>query len=243
MIAVGMRLLLLAIAGLMLPESADVAAPAPNYAQVYTIFIKGEPAGYESVTESVGQSGDLIINSTHDLLISDGLETKRMAFATQMVLAKGSLEPISYLYKYTTDDSGDYCQVTVKDSQVTRILSRGGRVSQVSIPFKPEMVILDFSVYHHYDYLVRKYDTRKGGRQLFLDFLPPIGDAIPVALTLQENASLELGKQKLPVRKFLVEFVGIRTATLIADHKGRLVRLTIPAQDLEVIRKDLLPEK
>ncbi len=233
-------LLSLWIGSLLALGSGNAGGIAGNYSQTYAILIKGEVAGHESVMEKTAENGDLVVTSEHDLMITDRLETKRMAFSTRMVLAKGSLKPISYLYKYAAGDAGDFCEVVVKDSQLTRVLNRGGRISEVTVPFKPEMVILDFSVYHHYDYLIRKYDVRKGGRQLFLDFVPPVGDAIPVALTMQEAATLDRGKEKLPVSIFLVEFVGIYTGIVTADKDGRLVRLVIPAQDLEVVRKDLL---
>ena len=235
-----MRMLLLFC--LFVLSAGSGIAGEDSYAQSYAILIKGAVAGTESVTERIAENGDLIAVSEHDMLITDGIETKRMAFATRMVLQKDTLYPVSYSYKYTAGDSGDFYDVAVKDSQVTRTLQRGERKSEVMVPFKPDMVILDFSVYHQYDYLVRKYDARKGGRQVFSDFVPVVGDSIPVALTFQGNADLEAGKKTLPVRNYMIEFVGIWTGSVTTDLAGRLVRLVIPAQDLEVVRKDLLPQ-
>ena len=45
----------------------------------------------------------------------------------------------------------------------------------------------------------------------------------------------------MAVTSYSVEFVGIAGGTLSVDKNERLVRLVIPAQDLEVVRKDLLP--
>ncbi len=42
---------------------------------------------------------------------------------------------------------------------------------------------------------------------------------------------------------YKIEFVGISGGSLSVDKNGRLVRLVIPNQDLEVLRKDLLPAK
>jgi hypothetical protein len=237
-----MRILFSLGLGLILcAGAADTRGASGTYSQSYVIVIKGGFAGSESVTEKTVENGDLVATSEHDLLITDGLETKRMAFSTRMVLSKGDRTPVSYLFKYTAGNSGDFYEVVVKDNQATRTLSRGGRASEVTVPFKSDTVILDFSVYHQYDNLVRKYDSRLGGRQLFSDFVPLIGDSIPVALTFQGNADLKIEKGVLPVQNFLVEFVGIWTGVVTVDKDGRLVRLLIPAQDLEVVRKDLLP--
>jgi hypothetical protein len=223
-------------------EPVDERDNAAGYSQTYTILIKGSVAGSEIVTEKITETGDRISDSEHDIIITDGLETKRMTFATRMVLSKDTLRPISYTYKYTTGNTGDSYDVAVKDAKVTRTLRRGGHTSEVTVPLQPDMVILDFNVYHQYDYLVRRYDNKKGGRQSFADFIPLIGSDIPIALTFLGNSILELEKGKLPVRNFRIEFVGIRTGTVSIDKNGRLVQLLISDQDLEVVRKDLLDE-
>ncbi len=212
-----------------------------GYTQSYAILIKGAMAGSETVTEKTSDTGDLISTSDHEMLVADGLETKRMAFTTKMVLSKTTRTPISYTYRYTEGNTGDSYEVIVKDGQVTRTLNRGvGRTSEVTVPFRPDMVILDFSVYHQYDYVISKYDVKKGGRQIFANFVPVIGNDIPLALTFVGDESLTLKKGTMPIRNFKVEFVGILSGTVSVDKNGRLVRLVIPTQDLEVLRKDLL---
>ncbi len=149
---------LLALAAPILP-SHSAKEPAP-YTQSYSIFIKGVLAGTEKVTEKTEPDGNLLAQSEHDILITDGLETKRMAFTTTMRLAKKSLEPIYYSYKYTSGEAHDFYEVNVKDGRMTRLLSRGGRTTEINVAYQPGEVILDFSVYHQYDYLVRQYDFK-----------------------------------------------------------------------------------
>jgi hypothetical protein len=211
--------------------------PESNYSQSYTIIIKGETAGTETVTEKNGNAGELISTSEHEIYVTDKLEMKRMAFSTKMVLSKSTFIPISYDYRYT---SGDSYLVVIKDGHVTRSLNKAGRSSEVDIPFLPNMVILDYNVYHQYDYLVRRYDAKKGGRQVFLDFLPIIGSDIKLAITFLGDEKLEFERSALPAKKYRVEFVDIGSGTLWMDQKERLLRLVVPAQDLEVVRKDLI---
>ena len=211
-----------------------------SYSQTYIILIKESVAGSETVTETVAETGDRISVSEHDILVTDGLQAKRMTFSTRMVLSKSSFDPKSYTYKYTAGDGGDSYDVVIKNGQATRTLRRGDQMSEVTVPWQPDMVILDFNVYHQYDYLLRKYDSNKGGRQTFADLVPLLGNDIPIALTFLSNSTLELGKGKLPVRNYRIEFVGIWSGTVSVDKSGRLVRLLIPNQDLEVVRKDLI---
>jgi hypothetical protein len=214
----------------------------PDYSQTYAILIKESMAGTETVTETLSNTGDRVSVSEHDIQVTDGLQTKRMAFSTKMVLSKGTLDPKSYTYRYTSGDGGDSYDVVIKNEQATRTLRRGDHLSDVTVPWRPDMVILDFNVYHQYDYLLRKYDNKRGGRQTFADFIPLLGNDIPIALAFLGDSTLDLGKRKLAVRNYRIEFVGIWSGTVSADKNGRLVRLLIPNQDLEVVRKDLLDE-
>jgi hypothetical protein len=232
----------LALLVLLLP-SASMAKDAPSsYSQSYLVLIKGDVAGSETVTEKTSAAGELVSTSEHEMIVSDGLQTNRMTFSTRMVLAKTTGAPVSYSYWYTSGNTGDSCEVTIANGQATRTLSRGGRTDQVTAPFEPGMVLLDFNVYHHYDYLIRKYDMKKGGRQTFADFIPVIGTDIPIALTLLGESKQEMKNGALPVREFRVEIVGIWSGSMTVDKEGRLVRLLIPTQDIEAVRRDLMPE-
>lgn len=225
--------------GTMAPAESHAAS---TYSESYAILIKGVVAGNETVTEKPGSNGDTVSTSDHEMLVTDGLETKSMKYSTRMVLSKSTGIPSSYSYWYTSGGTGDSYEVTINNLEITRVLNRGGRTSEVTVPLEPDMVILDFNVYHQYDYLVRKYDLKKGGRQTFADFIPVIGNDIPVAVTYMGDSKLDLKTGSLAVRNFRVEFVGIWTGTVTTNKDGRLVRLVIPSQDLEVVRRDLLPQ-
>jgi hypothetical protein len=213
-----------------------------EYTQVYTILINGSVAGYEKVTEKL-EDGKLVSVSEHDITVSDGLASKRMVFATKMVFSKGGYQPVSYTYGYDDASSGDSYDVEIKDSQITRNLHRGGRTSEITIPIPQNMVILDFNVYHQYDYVIRRYDGKKGGKQSFADFIPLIGNDIPLAIAFLGDSIFKFNGAVLPVKNFRVECSSLWMGNLSVDKDGRLVRLSIPAQDLEVVRTNLIQEE
>jgi hypothetical protein len=213
------------------------ARDAVEYSQSYTILIKGDVAGHEKVLEKLNDSGQLVSTSEHELIITDGLIAKSMVFSTKMVFSKDRLDPVSYSYNYE-GATGDYCEITIKEGQITRVLHKGGQTSEVTAPFRPGMVILDFNVYHQYDYLIRKYDRKKGGKQSFADFIPVIGNDIAMIVTFAGDSIFKCSKGTLPVKKYGVEFIGY-SGQILVDSDGRLVQLQIPGQDLEVLRSDL----
>jgi len=212
---------------------------AEEYSQSYVILIKGQVAGSEEVEERTGAGNTLISSSDHDILVADGLETKRMTFSTKMVLAEGGKTPVSYSCRYTSGNTGDFYEVVVDDDEIRRTLSRGGNSTETSIPLEKNSVIVDINVYHLYDHLARQYDFRKRGRQMFAGFIPIVGNDIPVALTHLGDEKLELRGETLELKNFRIEFIGIGNGTFWVDGDNRLVRLLLPTQDLEVLRKDL----
>jgi hypothetical protein len=232
---------LLLLGTLFLGLTAEASDAVPVYEQSYTILIKGSIAGSEKVTETINEAGSILSASDHEIFVTDTLGVKRMTFATKMQLAKSTYTPISYSYKYTSGDAGDFYDVAVKGAQIKRTLSRKGHISEVTVPFQTNTVILDFNVYHQYDYVVRQYDGNKGGRQVFSDFVPLIGNDISFALTSLGSGELNSANGSMTVSNYRVEFVGVATGILSVDKNKRLVRLLIPTQDLEVVRADLLP--
>jgi len=236
-----MRLVFLLLAGAALaamPSAADDKAPV--YEQSYVIVIKGGIAGSEKVTETTDTAGNILSSSEHEIFITDRLGTKRMAFSTKMQLAKNTYVPISYSYRYDTGENSDSYEVAVKGGQIKRVLTRNGHTSEATAPLQANTVILDFNVYHTYDYLIRRYDTAKGGRQLFSNFVPLIGNDISLAVTSLGDGELQSAAGSLAVSNYNIEFVGIAVGTLCVDKAGRLVRLVLASQDLEVVRKDML---
>jgi hypothetical protein len=216
-------------------------APAPLYEQTYSIYIRGVFAGAESVSERRDKDGNRVCSSQHEMLVTDSLETKRMAFETTMVFVKGTAVPLSYSHKYLSG-SKDFCNVAVKNGKISRVLSRGGNLSETTAALQPAAVILDVDVYYQYDIFARVYDFKKRGRQTFNDFLPVIGSFVPVAVTWLEDSKLDYGKGTIAVRNFKIDFFQSRTGYFSTDTSGRLVRLIIHDQDLEVVRKDLTPQ-
>jgi hypothetical protein len=210
--------------------------------QDYAILIRGTIAGQESVTESRDREGNTISQSDHEIFLSEGTETKRMAFTTKMVLAKGTNFLVSYSVQFTSGEARDSYDVTVSKGGIRRVLNRGGRTSDISVPAGPDILLFDFTVYHHYDNLARKYDFKKSGRQTFSTFAPVIGSMMPITLSHLADSNLDYGKGTIPVRNFRVEFMATWTGTLSVDKGNHLVRLIVPEQDLQVLRKDLLPK-
>jgi len=225
--------------------SVTALAAEDTYTQSFVILIDDKPAGTETVSEEKDGSNNVVYTSEHDLLVDDGLSINRVVFSTKMVLSKGAKDIRTYACRYQTSldgGTGDSYDVSIKNGVITRILTRSGQSIDAAAPFTNNMVIVDFNVYHHYEYLLRRYDRKKKGTQIFENFIPVIGSGIPMKVTWIGDEKLRFyEKNTVETSKFLVDFVGIHTVTVLVDKSGRLVLLENPTQNLKVIRKDLLP--
>jgi hypothetical protein len=222
--------------------TVQVQVPGAPAQRIYNIYIRGTLAGTERVEEVAAKDGTTTTRSWHEMLVTDGLETSRLAFESSLTVAKGTYSPVRYSFKYTSGSSRDSCEVSLRSGQLVRVLNRAGKTVESTTPLEPNLTLLDFNVYHHYDFLVSRYDAKRGGRQVFSDYIPLLGTAIGVALTPIGDSELDFGKGTIKVRNFRLEFVGVRTGILSIDGDGRLVRLMIRDQDLEVLRSDVVPE-
>jgi len=231
----GALVVLFVFSGLM-PLPAAVDEP---YKQTYVILINGEKAGTEAVTEEKDGSGNVVSMSEHELLLDEGSSKNRMVFSTKMVLSKGAKNIKTYVCRYK-GEPGDSYEVSVQNGRITRVLTRNGQPGVVTAPFTSNMVVVDFNVYHHYEYLLRRYDRKKKGIQTFADFIPIIGNDIPIKVTWVGDENLVFGEKTIEASRFIIEFTDIHTVTLYADKDNRLVVLENTAQGLKVIREDLL---
>ena len=98
---------------------------------ILLILINGDPSGSETVVEKNAAMG-ADSASDHEIIVSDGIQTNRMAFTTKMVFSKSTGKLEFYNYRYTTGNSGDSYEVAIKKNQITRTLNRGGHTSEVT---------------------------------------------------------------------------------------------------------------
>ncbi|MDR1727390.1 MAG: hypothetical protein LBT74_05610 [Acidobacteriota bacterium] len=211
------------------------------YQQSYAILINNEDAGTETVVEKKDGEGRVVSTSEHVILVTDGMALNRLQFSTRTVFPKGALIPETYSNQYTGGAAGDSYDVLISKGQITRTLTRNGQTVVAKATLTPNMVLVDFNVYHQYEHLVRRFNPKKSGAQEFANYIPVIGNDVPLRVTLLGEGARQFGDKRIDVRNFRVEFVGIQTVTLSVDKNDRLVQLDSPSQQLRVIRKDLLP--
>jgi hypothetical protein len=100
---------------------------------------------------------------------------------------------------------------------------------------EPGTVVIDDEVYHQYFFLVRRA-ARSGGGVAVL--APRRGTQGVVAISLERTERITIGGQSLQARHYVLnDRVGGRREVW-ADEQGRVLRVTVPGEGLDVVRDD-----
>jgi len=216
-----------------------------------TGYAQSPPSTFDDQgTFIISQAGRLMgtekfsIRSTSNQIQAQGEVTLRYEDSGRAVnihtfprlVLSSELEPVSYVWDEKSPDIS-HLEVDFRSSPARSVLKKSdGKRDVREFQLRPDVVILDNNIFHHYELLVRRYLRTPGGIQAFNGFIPQ--EALPGGLAVADAGTAEpkvLGKQK-GLRHLIVTTDTLRV-DLWADDLGRLDRLLSPSAQLEVVRK------
>lgn len=226
---------ILSIFILLIPFLISIYAcgPSQDYSQSYVILINQKRVGKEIVSEKTNIKGNLVCLSEQEMDTPASKNKKRRIIKTKMVLPKGKLVPVSYSYESNAGISYD---VKVRDGQIIRTRQKEGETQETITPLDPDTIMLDLTVFHTIDYWIRKYDVKKGGRQILQTYLLPSASIRQLSIIPTKTF---IPEHELQLKNFEIEIGDRVTMLLWVDKNNRLYRAFIKGPNIEVIRSDL----
>ena len=222
-----LSLLLAAPAGAQQPA----ATPKPTG---YTIFLRGAPVGREELTVREDATGTTI-TAQGRLAAPLNVVTRR---AEIKYSAEGSPE------RFSLDGSVNGSDVAVRTSFVNGTAQTDGNQGTAKIaashPFSPQAIVLPNGVFSLYAALADRLSRVTTGAELRAYILPIAEIGIRVVSNQPER--IQIGTAFLNVQRYELLFNnpgGELAVSLTAGDGGRLIRLSIPAQAIEVVREDV----
>ena len=214
------------------PIHAAQAPPASTSA-AYTIFVDGTVAGREDVTVQTTGSGTTITGSG------------RLSGSLDILMRRAE---VRYRPDWTADvfelealvNGGDtFLQTTFREGVATTKGIDGGEKVAQSDRVPEGAVVLSHVFFGSYEALSRRLATAAVG-----DEIPAFvraGVQIALRLTSANAERMQVGTSIFDVRRYVLSPSDGRTAVvnLFADDKGSLLRVSIPAQHVDVMRDDL----
>lgn len=217
---------------LALPAHAQQPpAPGPT---AYSIFLRGAAVGTENVTVQTDATGTTIT--------SEG----RLAPPLNITLRKAEVRytPDWTTTSFAAEGSFNGAETTIRTTFANGTATTQGTQGAVPIaraqPVAANTVVLPNFMFGAYAALARRLATDKPGVDLKVYIVPQVEVGVRVTAVHQEQT--QVGTSIFPVRRYELVFMqptGDLAVTLTATTDGSLVRLTVPAQALDVVRSDV----
>jgi pimeloyl-ACP methyl ester carboxylesterase len=220
---------------LILTASAAAQQPPPTAKPtVYTVFLRGTPVGREEVTVQEDSTGTTIVTQGR-LGPPLNVVTRRaeLKYATD-----GSPE------RFSLEGSANGSDVSVRTSFVNGTAQTEGNQGAAKIstshPLSAGAIVLPNGVFTLYAALADRLSRVTAGAELRA-YILPLGE-VGVKVVSDQPERIQVGTSFLNVQRYDLLFSnpgGDLAVSLTAGDGGRLIRLSVPAQAIEVVREDV----
>jgi pimeloyl-ACP methyl ester carboxylesterase len=221
--------------GLILAAPADAQqAPAAPKPTGYTIFLRGTPVGREELTVREDATGTTIT--------AQGRLNAPLNVITRRAEVK--YRPDGSPEGFVLEGSANGNDVAVRTSFVNGTAQTEGNQGTAKIstshPFSPQAVVLPNGIFTLYAALADRLSRVTAGAELRAYILPLA--EIGVKVVSDQPERIQVGTSFLNVQRYDLLFSnpgGDLAVSLTAGDGGRLIRLVVPAQAIEVVREDV----
>jgi pimeloyl-ACP methyl ester carboxylesterase len=224
----------LATAAATAAPAAAQQTPAGAKPTGYTVFLRGTPVGREELTVREDATGTTIIAQGR-LAAPLNVVTRR---AEMKYTADGTPE------RFSLDGSANGADVSVRTTFANGTAQTEGNQGTAKIAtshqFSPNAVVLPNGIFSLYSALADRLSRVTAGAELKAYILPLA--EIGVRVVSDQPERIQVGTNFLDVQRYDLLFSnpdGDLAVSLTAGDGGRLIRLSIPAQAIEVVREDV----
>ena len=213
------------------PTAPSISQPASNL----TIFIRGVPIGSEQSAVTRVADGWTIVSSGRIGAPLD-IVTKRL-----QVRYDSNWKPIELTVDATVRGETQTWHTRVNGDTITNEMTTGTKAAVTTATTEADVLLTNFA-FAAYEALGARLKTTESGSTI-PGYISP---QVPVTIKVGESSSerFQTASQLIETRHthLTITPLGVGAALevdLWADGNGRLIRLSIPAQELEVVREDI----
>jgi len=224
----------LAMAALWLAPARAIGQEAGGSSNL-TIFVRGQPLGNEQVTMARTAEGWTITSSGR---IGPPVD----AFARHLqVRYTADWRPIEFNFEGTLRGLAQSIHTVVQNTQATSDVDTGGQKSQKTDVIDPNaLIVLPTTFFGPFEAVAVKLKTTPVGGDIAAYGAPTFPFSIRVGESV--NQQIQTTSRLIAARKTAIKLAlpgAVFDADIWTDENGRLLRLSVPAQSLEVVRDDI----
>jgi len=214
-------------------SAAQGAQPAERTSS-YTIYVRSMPVGTEKVVVAETAEG-WTITSSGQMSAPVDLVARRV-----QVRYRPDWTPIDMAIDATLLAQPFIDHTTVADGKAQSTLTQGGQTVELNDAIAPDAVLLPSPFWGPFEALTRRLRTSQPGATLPVYVLRA---SALVQVGASADDAIQTASELIHVRRTSVKIAApgapLLDVELWADPQGRLMRITIPAQNLDVVREDI----
>lgn len=201
----------------------------------YSIFVQGVPMGTEDVAVERVPEGWVVTGSgTIGAPVSLSLRQARVVYGSQLEPRGLSVE--GWLREQKID-----LTMSVKGTDAVSSFIENGETKQSTTTISPDAVVLSGNFFGAYAMLGARLASASVG-QRFVFFIPPFPERT-VVLRQIFNERIQIAARSFPIRRHVLVFDDPKDPVEIeveTEPDGKLVRLVVPATQLQIAREDVV---
>ncbi len=215
-------------------QTATAPTPLPPTASRFTIFVGNVPVGTEQVAVTLGAGGWTILSSAR-LGAPFNVDARRV-----QVRYTPEWKPVELTIDATVRGQTQALHTVVEGTTAQNEMTVAGQSTQKPDTIDGDAVLLPTTFFGPYEAVSARLKTAGAG------------STIPVYAVGQFSFTLQVRDQSTEQIQTTARLIGVRRtrvtlmtpatpldAEIWGDEAGRLLRVTIPAQNLDVIREDI----
>ncbi len=201
----------------------------------FTIFLRGTPIGVESVAVSRGAEGWTIVSSGR---IGAPLDVVARRIQVRYT---ADWRPLEFSFDGTVQGQAQSVVATVEGTTARSNINIAGQTSQKNDPIGGDtLLVLPNSFFGPYEALAARLTNAAPGSTIPMFGVPQITFAIQVGESTPEQFQTAARLVSTRRTHITLDLPGTKLdGDLWSDEAGRLVRLSLPGQTLDVIREDI----
>jgi uncharacterized protein len=214
-------------------EAAAAQTPAPE-ARAYLVFFRGSAIGREDITVRT-ENGEFVISGTGRLSPPLDIVTKRA-----LVRYGADWSPRSMEFDGVANLREQSIKIVFENGEAKVDATVEGKPMSKIDKVSPQTLVLPNGFFGFHEALARRLATVTPPAELPAYIAPQTETRIKLKSVATER--VQTGTRTFDVRRYALAFANARgdlDFQLTADALGRLIRITIPAQGIDVVRDDV----
>jgi pimeloyl-ACP methyl ester carboxylesterase len=222
---------------LLIAPARAQQAPAAGRSVTYTVFLRQQPVGQETLQTVVTTSAGTLIRGSNRLGPPLDVVTR-----TAEIHYSPDWHPTRMLLEGTTRGEQITIRITFADGQATSEITAGGKTQTKTDAVTADAFVLPNTFPGSYAALARRLTGAKPGAT-FRAYIAPQGE-VPMRLDGVFAERIETPRETLAATRYALIVtnpapIGEMAISVWADRDGNLLRMSVPAQTLEIAREDI----